>query len=182
MAVLNSLTKIVAKPIPRIVSRKTHAMVDYANVGLFLGTAALFWRRNRRAAMASLICGGAELALVLLTDYPGGVNKVISFSTHRELDYSLAAMAASMPESLAFEGHDETKFFRVQGALITLLGELTQNSGVPVKTGANPRRLTCGLTFKRWVETPAEEDRKIAFPRLGRRSSKTSGKQHSLRG
>ena len=128
MAMLNKLTKIVAKPIPRMVTPKAHALIDYASVGLFLGSTAWFWRRDRRAAMASLVCGGAELAIVLLTDYPGGAKKVISFRTHRELDYGLAALVAAMPESLAFDDDDGKKFFRMQGALITLLGELTQTS------------------------------------------------------
>lgn len=128
MPTLNSLAKMIAKPIPRVVTPKAHAMIDYASVGLFLGATAWFWRRNRRAARASLICGGTELALTLLTDYPGGVTDLISFRTHRELDYGLAAMAAAIPEALSFAGDDETKFFRVQGALITLLGELTQQS------------------------------------------------------
>ena len=126
MPVLNNLAKIAAKPIPRVISPRAHAMADYMSVGLFLGGAAFFWRRNKRAAMASLICGGAELTVMLLTDYPGGMKEFLTFSTHREMDYGLAAMAATMPESLAFAGDDETKFFRIQGALITLLGELTK--------------------------------------------------------
>lgn len=128
MAMLNKLTKIVAKPIPRMVTPRAHALIDYASVGLFLGSSAWFWRRNRRAAVASLVCGGAELAVMLLTDYPGGAKKFISFRTHREMDYGLAAMVAAMPESLSFADDDEKKFFRMQGALITLLGELTQTS------------------------------------------------------
>jgi hypothetical protein len=131
MPTLNSLAKMVAKPIPRMVKPKAHAVIDYASVGLFLGGAAWFRRRNRRAATASLLCGGAELALMLLTDYPAGVKKLISFQTHREMDYGLAAMSAAIPEVLAFAGDDETKFFRVQGALITLLGELTQSPALP---------------------------------------------------
>lgn len=133
MPTLNSLMKMVAKPIPRMVRPKAHAVIDYVSVGLFLGAAARFWRRNRRAAGASLMCGGAELALMLLTDYPGGVTDLISFRTHRELDYGLAALAAAIPAALASAGDDETKFFRIQGALITLLGELTQNPAVPVR-------------------------------------------------
>jgi hypothetical protein len=126
MAMLNKLTKIVAKPIPRVVTPKAHALIDYATVGLFLGSTAWFWRRNRRAAVASLVCGGTELAVMLLTDYPGGAKKFISFQAHREMDYGLAAMVAAMPESLSFAKDDEKKFFRMQGALITLLGELTR--------------------------------------------------------
>jgi hypothetical protein len=126
MAMLNKLAKIVAKPIPRVVTPQAHALIDYATVGLFLGSTAWFWRRNRRAAVASLVCGGAELAVMLLTDYPGGAKKFLSFQAHRKMDYGLAAMVAAMPESLSFAEDDEKKFFRMQGALITLLGELTR--------------------------------------------------------
>jgi hypothetical protein len=135
MPVLNNLTKVVAKPIPRMVSPKAHAIIDYASAGIFLGSAAWFWRRNRRAALASLLCGGAELGLMLLTDYPGGMKKILSFETHREVDYGLAAMAASAPETMAFKDTGERKFFRAQGALLTLLGELTQSSGVHSRQG-----------------------------------------------
>jgi hypothetical protein len=131
MPTLNSLAKMVAKPIPRVVTPKAHSVIDYASVGLFLAGAAWFRRRNRRAAAASLLCGGAELALMLLTDYPAGAKKLISFQTHRELDYGLAAMSAAIPEVLAFTADDQTKFFRVQGAMITLLGELTQSPALP---------------------------------------------------
>jgi hypothetical protein len=132
MPTLNRLAKMVAKPIPRVVTPQTHAVIDYASVGLFLG-AAWFLRRNRGAATASLLCGSVELALVLLTDYSGQVKKPISFRTHRELDYGLAAIAAAIPEALSFAGDDQTKFFRVQGALITLLGELTRSSVEPAR-------------------------------------------------
>jgi hypothetical protein len=85
--------------------------------------------------LASLLCGGAELGLMLLTDYPGGTKKILSFETHRELDYGLAAMAATIPATMAFKDTGERKFFRAQGALLTLLGELTQPSGVRSKRG-----------------------------------------------
>lgn len=133
MPVFNSLAKLVAKPIPRVVTPRMHRVFDCISVGVFLGSAAWFWGRNRRAALGSLICGATELTVMLLTDYPGGVKKVISFRTHREMDYALAAMAATMPESLAFKGKNEAKLFRLQGALITLLGEITQDSSVPTR-------------------------------------------------
>jgi hypothetical protein len=83
--------------------------------------------------VASLLCGTSELAVMLLTDYPGGVKRFLSFQTHRELDYALAALYATIPDSLALEGANARRFFRLQGALITLLGELTQSSAVPAK-------------------------------------------------
>jgi hypothetical protein len=136
--VLNRLAKIIAKPIPRVVTPRIHSIVDYVTVGVFLGGAAWFLRRNKRAAMGALICGGTELALTLLTDYSGGAKNLISFRTHREMDYALAAMVATMPESLAFKDIDETRFFRAQGAFITLLGEVTKNS--PAISATRTRR------------------------------------------
>src|SRR5215470_12372389 len=50
---------------------------------LFVGS-ALFWRRNKRATVASLICGAAEVAVAALTDYPGGVKHAISFPLQRK--------------------------------------------------------------------------------------------------
>jgi hypothetical protein len=62
----------------------------------------------------------------LLTNYPGGVKKVINFRTHRDIDFGLTAMTATMPEFLAFKAEDERKFFLAQGALISAVSELTR--------------------------------------------------------
>lgn len=126
MPLLNSLVKVAAKPIPRMISPQAHAIVDYVMVGSFFATAAWFWRRNKRAAVASLICGGARLAVSLLTDYPGGVRKVIRFHTRREIDLGLAAMTATMPEFLAFKDEPQKNFFVLQGIVTTAANELTQ--------------------------------------------------------
>jgi len=126
MSVLNSVAKIVTKPVPRVISPGGHAVFDYITVGSFWMSAVWFWQRSKRAALAAFICGGAELALSLLTDYPGGVKRVISFRRHGEIDLGLAAMTATIPDFLAFKDDHERKFFLVQGALITAVTELTQ--------------------------------------------------------
>ena len=126
MPILNSAVQIAAKPFPRAISPKTHAIIDYITVGSFFTTAAWFWGRRKRAAIAALISGGAELAISLLTNYPGGVKKVINFRTHREIDFGLGAMTATMPEFLAFKDENERKFFLAQGAMITAVSELTR--------------------------------------------------------
>src|SRR5947209_20375062 len=102
MPIFNSLAKVAVKPLPRILSPKAHAIVDYIVAGAFILSAGAFWRRSKRAAIASLLCAGTELAVSLLTDYPGGIHKVLSFQTHGEIDLGLAAMTATMPDSLAF--------------------------------------------------------------------------------
>jgi hypothetical protein len=126
MPMLNNVAKLVAKPLPRMISPKTHAVIDYITVGSFVLGAGLFWRKSKRAAVAALVCAGAELAVSLLTDYPGGVKKVINFRTHGEIDLGLAAMAATMPEFLAFDDDQEKKFFLAQGMVLTAVSELTQ--------------------------------------------------------
>src|SRR5881394_16131 len=133
MPLLNSAVQIAAKPFPRAISPRAHAIIDYITVvGSFFMTAAWFWGRSKRAAVAALISGGAELAVNLLTDYPGGVKKVIHFRAHRNIDFGLAAMTATMPEFFAFKDESEKKFFLAQGAMITAVSEMTR---VPKKSG-----------------------------------------------
>lgn len=126
MPMLNTVAQIAMKPIPRTISPRTHSIIDFVTIGTFLAGAALFWRRNKRAAVASLICGAADLAVTLLTDYPGGVDRVIRYSAHRDIDLGLAAMFATIPDFLAFKDEPEKKFFLMQGALTTALAETTQ--------------------------------------------------------
>jgi hypothetical protein len=125
MPILNGVAKLAAKPFPRTISPHTHAILDYITVGSFLMSAAWFWGRSKRASIAALIAGGAELCVNLLTNYPGGVSNVISFRIHREIDFGLAAMTATLPEFLAFKDDPERKFFLAEGALITAVTELT---------------------------------------------------------
>ena len=62
----------------------------------------------------------------MLTNYPGGVRKVIDFGLHRDIDFGLAAMTAMMPEFLAFKDESERKFFLAEGAIITAVSQLTR--------------------------------------------------------
>lgn len=126
MPMLNSITKVAAKPLPRMISPKAHAILDYVIVGTFFASAGWFWRRNKRAAIASLLSGGAKLAVSLMTDYPGGVRKVIHYPVRREIDLGIAVMVATMPEFLAFKNEPQRKFFLAEGALITAVNELAQ--------------------------------------------------------
>jgi hypothetical protein len=126
MALLNTLVKVATKPIPRTISPKTHSMLDLITAATFFAGAGLFWRRNKRATVAALICGGADLAVSLLTDHPGGVNRAIKYGAHHGIDLGLATMFATMPDFLAFQDEPEKNFFLMQGALKTALAEMTQ--------------------------------------------------------
>ena len=129
MPILNKVAQFAVKAIPDAITPKAHALVDYTNVAVFLISAGLFWRRNKRAALGALISGGAALAVNLLTDYPGGVKRVIPFRRHRDIDFGLAALSATMPEFLAFDDDPERKFFIAEGTVISAVTELTQFPG-----------------------------------------------------
>src|SRR5438045_21087 len=128
MPLLNSAVQIAANPFPRAISPKAHAIIDYLTVGSFLMTAAWFWGRSKRAALAALISGGAELAVSLLTNYPGGVKKVTNFRTHRDIDFGLGALTATMPEFLAVNK-------ALCRASVSLLRVLLPSSSAMLSTG-----------------------------------------------
>jgi hypothetical protein len=125
MPILTRATHVLTRRMPKIISPKAHAVVDYVTAGAFLLTGAFYWSRNKRAALGAFVCGGAELATSLLTDYPGGVKKVISFRNHGRIDLGLAAMTATMPEFMGFRHDREKSFFLAQAALITAVTDLT---------------------------------------------------------
>ena len=125
MAMLNTVAKAITKPMPRMISPKSHSMLDYVTAGVFLASAGFFWRRNKRAAIASLVSGTAVAAVSALTEYPGGVNGVFGLEKHRNIEVGLAAMIAAMPAFFSFQDEPEKNFFRIQGVLMTCISELT---------------------------------------------------------
>jgi len=111
--------------LPKVISPKTHAIIDYANLAAFITMGVLFWKKNRRASIASFICAGGKAANTLLTDFPGGVAKVISFPTHGKIDMALSAASAALPGFLDFQDEPQTKFFEMMGLSITAVGAMT---------------------------------------------------------
>lgn len=125
MPILNTIAKTITRPLPKFISPWAHAVLDCVMIGSLVTMGALFWRRNKRAALASFVCGGTELLVDLLSDYPGGVKKIIDFSVHGDLDLGLAGMIALMPEFMAFEDETEKGFFMLQGATLAAVTNLT---------------------------------------------------------
>lgn len=125
MPVLQKGVAALANRMPKIITPKAHAIADYAAIGTFFLLGGLLWRRNKKAAIAALACGGSELATTLLTDFPGGVSKVISFPTHGKIDMGLAATAASMPSFMGFDDEPEAKWFRILGLNVTVVAAMT---------------------------------------------------------
>jgi len=126
MPSLQTAIRLVGKTLPKMVSAKQHAAVDYGAAALFLLGSALFWRRNKAAAAASLVCGVAGASVAALTDYKGGAEHAIGFPLHAKIDLGLSSMAAAIPEILTPEDEKAKSFFRIQSILIAIVAVLTE--------------------------------------------------------
>jgi hypothetical protein len=125
MAMAMSAAKMVANRLPKIFDAKTHAVMDYVTAGAFFVMASMFWGRNKRASIGAAMCGGAIVATSMLTNYPGGVKKAISFQTHGRIDTGLAGLTVGMPNIMAFNDEDEAKYFRGAALVETAVTSLT---------------------------------------------------------
>jgi len=125
MPLLHQGAKFAVRRMPKVINPTTHAVLDYLVAGSFLLKAAVLWKQHRRAAAASLICGGASLANALVTDYPGGVFRKISFRTHGRNDSAIAGFTAAAPKLLGFDDDRESRFFNVEALTETVITGLT---------------------------------------------------------
>lgn len=129
MPILEQATRWTTNRMPKVINPTVHAIIDYGMAATFFTMAAIFWRRNKRAAICSLVCGGAETVTTLLTDYPGGVTDAISFETHGRIDFGMSGLISSMPNLMRFSGENESTFFRMQGIGMAAVTGLTDFTG-----------------------------------------------------
>lgn len=120
---------------PKIISARTHAVIDYIHAGTNFFVGAMFWRRRKRAAATGAFALGAGVLVnALMTDYPLGVFRVYPFKVHGLLDYGVAAASGFMPDMLGIRHRSpEAKFFRAQGVGETGIAAVTDYDD---KTGA----------------------------------------------
>src|ERR1700686_42460 len=71
VAVCQKGIRMALSKMPKRVDPATHAFLDYAVAASFLIMGVVFWKRSKRAAIGSLLCGGAATANIMFTDYPG---------------------------------------------------------------------------------------------------------------
>src|SRR5436190_14823694 len=100
----------------RPISPEVHAVLDYTVAATFLGVAAWFAGRHRRAAALALANGVMVALMSMLTDYPGGLLPVLSFRGHRNADVLQAALAGAGPMLFGFAGDREAAYFYAQAA------------------------------------------------------------------
>lgn len=131
MPLMEKGVETIANRMPKIIGPKTHAIIDYSMAGSFIVAGALAWKgEHKAAALSSWIVAGAELALSLMTDYPGGVAKLISFPTHGKIDAGMSGLIGSMPNLMRFSDEPSSGFFRTQGIALAAVTGLTDFSGV----------------------------------------------------
>jgi hypothetical protein len=129
VALIETGFKTFINRLPKVISPEPHAVIDYAAAGSFFLAGGLMWRSSKRAAIASLACGAAVTTISLLTDYPGGAARVISFETHGKLDAGLSGMLAVIPTLLALRNRKEAIFFRTQGVGVAAVVGMTDFEG-----------------------------------------------------
>ena len=140
MALTDMATRAMTERLPKVIKPKAHAVLDYAMAGALFTLGAFFWKRNKRAAIAAMACGGATVATSLLTDYPGGIKPMISFETHGRIDAGMAGLTATMPTFLAFGDEEEAKYFRGAALAETLIAGMTDFGSGDAKVLEMPRR------------------------------------------
>ena len=114
---------------PKVISPKTHAVIDYIHAGTNFVAGALLRRRSRRASNAAFALGAGILVNALMTDYPLGVFRRYTFRVHGALDYGIATTSASMPKLLAIDGRAEAQFLRRQATAEGVIAAMTDYNG-----------------------------------------------------
>jgi hypothetical protein len=61
----------------------------------------------------------------MLTDFPGGVWRKMSFQTHGQIDLATAGLVAMMPKLMGFSDRPEAKFFYANALAMVASGALT---------------------------------------------------------
>jgi hypothetical protein len=107
----SELTTNGTNGIPAVISPAQHAVLDYGVAATFFALGFSLAERNRSAAMLAFLNGGMVLGMSLLTDYPGGVFRQLSFKTHRTGDIVQAALAGAGPVLFGFADEPEAKYF-----------------------------------------------------------------------
>jgi len=100
----------------KVISPAQHAVLDYGVAATFFAFGFSFLSRHKSAAALAFANGAMVLGMSLLTDYPGGVFRVISFKGHRTGDIIQAALAGLGPILFGFGNAPEAKYFYGQAA------------------------------------------------------------------
>src|SRR3954470_24092132 len=106
---INDLTQ--GQPLSKAISPGRDAVLDYGVAATYLAFGLSVMSRHRRAANLAFANGAMVLGMSMLTNYPGGVYRVLSFKTHRTGDIGQALLAGLGPLLFGFANDPEAKYF-----------------------------------------------------------------------
>ena len=113
----NTSIATITADVPKYIDPRTHAVLDYLTAAVFIALGISMLGQHSRASALAFANGAAVLGLSLMTDYPGGVFRKISFKTHGAIDALQAAMTATGPMLLGFAGDAEAQPFHAQAVV-----------------------------------------------------------------
>ena len=100
----------------KVISPAQHAVLDYTVAATFFGLGFSMLSRRRSAAALAFVNGAMIVGMSMLTDYPGGVFRSLSFRAHRTGDIVQASLAGLGPVLFGFASEPEAKYFYGQAA------------------------------------------------------------------
>jgi len=103
--------RISVPGVPKVIGPGRHAVLDYNVAATYLALGARLARRHRAASTLAFLNGSLVLGMSLLTDYPGGLWRRISFPMHGALDLGQAALAGFGPMLMGFARDPEARVF-----------------------------------------------------------------------
>jgi hypothetical protein len=115
MAVSEELARLT-EDVPKPITPEVHAVLDYAVASTYLAVGMALAPRHRRAATLAFVNSAMVFGLAMLTDYRGGVWRVISFKAHGVADAFQAALAGFGPILMGFSEDAEATYFYGQAA------------------------------------------------------------------
>ncbi len=113
----NNLPTTLTDAFPKVIDQRTHAVLDYTTAATLLAMGLRLRHDHPRASTFAFINAAAVLMLSLLTDYPGGVFRKMSFKAHGAVDVAHTAMLAAGPALLGFGRDPEAQLFYLQAAM-----------------------------------------------------------------
>jgi hypothetical protein len=103
--------KLMTTGLPARISPAQHAVLDYSVAATFFSIGASLRSSHPRASTLAYVNGAMVLGMSLLTDYPGGLYRKLSFRGHRTGDIVQAALAGLGPLLLGFGRDKEATYF-----------------------------------------------------------------------
>jgi hypothetical protein len=97
--------------VPKVIDPARHAMLDYGVAATFFALGLRYRGTHRAASALAFLNGAMVLGMSLMTDYPGGVWRKISFPMHGALDVVQAGLAGFGPALLGFAQDPEARPF-----------------------------------------------------------------------